>query len=172
MPQADEPVSRVYADGGASYGGGDHGHGFVGGHRTTTGHAGPVRNLPVAGHSGPAQDPYALSYYEAAPQGGSEKNTLGLASMVLGYVGIVVWPAAITGMVMGLVAFRNLKKGVANNRVQTMTGVILGIVMSVVGFFTTLFGVIVIVVMTIGGGAAAIRETGGLDLVGGVFTSV
>ncbi|WP_406210201.1 DUF4190 domain-containing protein [Kitasatospora sp. NBC_01560] len=78
--------------------------------------------------------PYWPPYLLPAPQ---PRNGLGIAAMVLGIVGTVFgltvilfwlsWLPALLALVLGLVALRQVRKGVAANRGVALAGVILGV---------------------------------------------
>ena len=87
----------------------------------------PGQGYPGQGY--PDQDnPYGH------PVGSRPKNGLGLASLILGVVGLLAcWLLGIgllpglVGLVLGIVALRRVRRGIATNRGVAITGVVLSV---------------------------------------------
>ncbi|MFF7182707.1 DUF4352 domain-containing protein [Streptomyces sp. NPDC008121] len=93
---------------------------------------------------------YDTTHFQPAPAPAAFRNGLGTAALVLGIIGTVsglipffFWLAGILGLialVLGLVGKGRVKRGEANNKGATVTGVVLGLaalVLSVVGAVIT-----------------------------------
>lgn len=88
--------------------------------------------------------------------GSTEKNSLGVISLVSGIVGFFVWLAGIVAIITGFMSLKAVKNGQANNRGVGLTGLILGFFTTVVGLIVT---VIVVIVFVMGIGAASNSPT-------------
>lgn len=116
---------------------------------------------PVGSQGGYAdyqQDPQAYGgsdLYGAGNAGGpgsTEKNSLGVISLVSGIVGFFIWLAGIVAIITGFMSLKAVKNGQANNKGVGLTGLILGFFTTVVGLIVT---VIVVIVFVVGIGAAS-----------------
>ncbi|WNM23563.1 DUF4190 domain-containing protein [Demequina capsici] len=86
------------------------------------------------------QQPYAQPYAPApyGPQSGTEKNWMGITSLVLSLVGLFTGITAIAGIVFGHLSLSAVKRGEANNRGLGLTGLIIGYVVAVLGILATI----------------------------------
>ena len=82
-------------------------------------------------------------YGAAGAAGSTEKNSLGVISLVSGVVGFVVSLAGIVAIVTGFMSLKAVKNGQANNRGMGLTGLILGFVTTALG----LIGIVVLIIM-------------------------
>ncbi len=118
---------------------------------------------PVGSQGGYAdyqQDPQAYGgsdLYGAGGPGGpggpssTEKNSLGVISLVSGIVGFFIWLVGIVAIITGFMSLKAVKNGQANNKGVGLTGLILGFFTTVVGLIVT---VIVVIFVVIGIGSA------------------
>lgn len=125
---------------------------------------------PVGSQGGYAdyqQDPQAYGgsdLYGAGGPGGpggpssTEKNSLGVISLVSGIVGFFIWLVGIVAIITGFMSLKAVKNGQANNKGVGLTGLILGFFTTVVGLIVT---VIVVAMFVIGAGVAGGSPTGG-----------
>lgn len=81
----------------------------------------------------------------------TEKNSLGVISLVSGIVGFFIWLVGIVAIITGFMSLKAVKNGQANNKGVGLTGLILGFFTTVVGLIVT---VIVVIFVVIGIGSA------------------
>lgn len=111
------------------------------GKRAMTESSGP----PSQGSQYPGGYPYPQPHYGYPPQPFAPKNGLGIASLVLAVValvsvvgGIVLGPIA---AVIGLVAWRRVKHGEADNGPVAIAGIVLGALALIVGLAFLAIGI-------------------------------
>lgn len=80
----------------------------------------------------------------------TEKNSLGVISLVSGIVGFFVWLAGIVAIITGFMSLKAVKNGQANNKGVGLTGLILGFFTTVVGLIVTVVVVVILFVMGVG----------------------
>ncbi|MFI5533809.1 DUF4190 domain-containing protein [Kitasatospora sp. NPDC051853] len=94
----------------------------------------PGNEVPGQAPPHPGAGPYWPYPYPMPP---APRNGLGISAMVLGIVGTVMaltyvlfwaaWLPALVGLVLGVVAMGQVRKGVATNRGTALAGVVLGV---------------------------------------------
>jgi len=82
-----------------------------------------------------AQPGYPPQYYAqpGAPRNGTQKNWMGITSLVLSLVGLLTWFTAIAGIVFGHLGLAAARRGEADNRGVSLGGLITGYVIAVLG---------------------------------------
>lgn len=89
----------------------------------------------------------------AAP-GSTEKNTLGVVSLVSGIIGFLVWIVGIVAIITGFMSLKAVKNGQANNKGIGIAGLVLGFITTIGGLIST----ILIIIFLIGGLAAGTSQ--------------
>ncbi|MDN4475857.1 DUF4190 domain-containing protein [Demequina sp. SYSU T00192] len=77
----------------------------------------------------PGQPPYGGQ----APASSTEKNWMGITSLILSLVGLFTWVTAIAGIVLGHLSLSAARRGEADNRGTGLAGLIIGYVVTVLG---------------------------------------
>ena len=112
----------------------------------------PVPGYPPAPGNAPVNPPGNAA-------GAGSKNGVGLWAMILGIVGFIVWPAGVVAIILGILGLRNLNLNRADNKGQTVTGLVLGIFTTIVGFIVS---VAIVIALIVGIGATSQDDTGGM----------
>ncbi|WP_297081474.1 DUF4190 domain-containing protein [uncultured Demequina sp.] len=88
---------------------------------------------------GLGQPAYPPQYaYPGTYRAGTQKNWMGIISLVLSLVGLLTWFTAIPGIVFGHLGLAAAKRGEANNRGLSLGGLITGYVVLVLGILATI----------------------------------
>lgn len=95
----------------------------------------PPPEQPQYGQAQPGQPQYAQPGY--APTTGTEKNWMGITSLVLTLASLILGITVIGGIILGHMSVAAAKRGEANNGTMGRVGMVLGYIFLVLGIIAT-----------------------------------